>query len=56
MNHPLLITPVKSKKQWNKKYNIKDIHSAVLKRHKLTDFFGNLIMFLFALDQKKVDL
>ena len=45
MDQALFETPVKSKKQRNKKYNVKDIHAVALKSHKLTEFFGNTIMF-----------
>lgn len=56
MDQSLSETPVKGKKQWHKKYDIKYIHPSSLKRHKLREFFGNPNMFLFALDQKKPDL
>jgi hypothetical protein len=56
MDQSFLKAPVKGEKQRNNKYDIQEIHTAGLRSHKLTDFFGNSIMFLFALDQKKADL
>jgi len=54
MDQSFFETPVKGKKQGHKKNYIKDIHSVCVKRHKLTEFFGNSTMFFFGIAQKNL--
>jgi hypothetical protein len=46
MDQAFFETSVKGIEHGDKKNDIQYIHMTELKRHKLTEFFGNLIMFL----------